>query len=56
MKVGTTVTWTNRDDIPHLVVSISKFRSKAMDTDATFSFHVHGARRLQIFFVRCTRT
>jgi plastocyanin len=38
VKVGTTVTWTNRDDIPHTVVSAGKFRSKTMDTDDTFSF------------------
>ena len=38
VKVGDTVTWTNRDDIPHTVVSAGKFRSKAMDTDNTFSF------------------
>jgi plastocyanin len=38
IKLGTTVTWTNRDDIPHTVVSAGKFRSKPMDTDNTFSF------------------
>ena len=38
VKVGTTITWTNRDDIPHIVVSAGKFRSKTMDTDGTFSF------------------
>ena len=37
-KVGDTVTWTNHDDIPHTVVSAGKFRSKATDTDGTFSF------------------
>jgi len=37
-KVGDTVTWTNHDDIPHTVVSAGKYRSKAMDTDGTFSF------------------
>jgi plastocyanin len=37
-KIGDTVTWTNRDDIPHTVVSAGKFRSKALDTDNTFSF------------------
>jgi plastocyanin len=36
---GTTVTWTNRDDIPHAVAAVSKlFKSKALDTDDTFSF------------------
>jgi plastocyanin len=38
VKVGTTVTWTNRDDIPHTVVSAGKFRSKALDTDDKYSF------------------
>ena len=38
VKVGQTVTWTNRDDIPHTVVSAGKFRSKTMDTDGTFTF------------------
>src|SRR6266851_5846420 len=38
VKVGTTVTWQNRDDIPHTVVSAGKFRSKTMDTDGSFSF------------------
>jgi len=37
---GTTVTWTNRDDIPHTVVSDDKttFKSKVLDTDDTFAF------------------
>ena len=38
VKVGTTVTWTNHDDIPHTVVSAGKFRSKTLDTDDSFSF------------------
>jgi plastocyanin len=38
VKVGQTVTWTNRDDIPHTVACAGKFRSKTMDTDGTFSF------------------
>ena len=38
VKVGDTVTWTNRDDIPHTVVSAGKFRSTTLDTDGTFSF------------------
>jgi 3',5'-cyclic-AMP phosphodiesterase len=36
---GTTVTWVNDDDVPHTVVSSTGvFRSKALDTDDTFSF------------------
>src|SRR5882762_11086735 len=39
VAVGTTVTWTNVDDIPHTVVSDDKvFKSKALDTDEKFSF------------------
>ena len=38
VKAGTTVTWTNEDDIPHTVTSIGHFRSKALDTGDTFSF------------------
>ena len=39
VSVGTTVTWQNRDDIPHSVVEKNKlFRSKALDTDDSFSF------------------
>ncbi len=51
VKVGTTVTWTNRDDIPHTVVSAGKFRSKAMDTDDRLLVHLHQCRRLQIFLL-----
>ena len=39
VAVGTTVTWTNRDDIPHTVVSNDKvFKSKVLDTDEKFSY------------------
>ena len=39
VPVGTSVTWTNRDDIPHTVVSSDGvFKSKALDTDEKFSF------------------
>jgi plastocyanin len=38
VPVGTTVTWTNHDDIPHNVVSPEqKFKSTVLDTDETFS-------------------
>jgi plastocyanin len=39
VSVGTTVTWTNRDDIPHTVVSTDGvFKSKVRDTDEKFSY------------------
>ena len=41
VAAGTTVTWINRDDIPHTVVSSDDprvFKSKALDTDDRFSF------------------
>ena len=39
VKAGTTVTWTNHDDIPHTVTSKTGiFKSKALDTDDAFSF------------------
>ena len=39
MKAGTTVTWINDDDIPHIVVSNNKlFKSKTLDTKDSFSF------------------
>jgi len=39
VPMGTTVTWTNRDDIPHTVVSTDGvFKSRTLDTDEKFSF------------------
>jgi plastocyanin len=41
VPVGATVTWTNRDDIPHTVTSSDDpkvFKSKVLDTDEKFSF------------------
>ena len=39
VAAGTTVTWTNRDDIPHTVVANDKmFKSKVLDTDEKFSY------------------
>ena len=39
VKAGTTVTWTNEDDVPHTIASSSKlFKSKALDTGDKFSF------------------
>jgi len=38
VPAGTTVTWTNRDDMPHTVVADDRsFRSAALDTDESFA-------------------
>jgi len=38
VAVGSTVTWTNRDDVPHNIVSTEqKFKSPVLDTDEQFS-------------------
>ncbi|MFB9265229.1 cupredoxin family copper-binding protein [Bradyrhizobium erythrophlei] len=49
VKVGTTVTWMNRDDIPHTVVCGGKFRSKTLDTDDKFSFTFTAAGEYKYF-------
>ena len=41
VTVGTTVTWTNHDDVPHTATGegdAPAFDSKALDTDEKFSF------------------
>ena len=39
VPVGTTVTWVNRDDVPHSATSTEKrFNSGLLDTDEKFSF------------------
>ena len=39
VKAGSTVTWTNKDEEPHTVVSdTGSFRSGAIDTNESFSF------------------
>lgn len=40
IPAGTQVTWINKDDVPHTVVSIDHklFKSRALDTDEKFSF------------------
>jgi plastocyanin len=49
LKVGDTVTWTNHDDIPHTVVSAGKFRSKARDSDDSFTFTFTAAGEYRYF-------
>jgi len=44
VAVGTTVTWINRDDIPHSIVCPAlNFHSRALDTDDSFSFRFQTA-------------
>jgi plastocyanin len=40
VKAGTTVTWTNKDDIPHGIAATNNAfpRSMALDTDDSYSF------------------
>jgi len=40
VKAGTTVIWTNKDDIPHGIASADNAfqKSKALDTDDSFAF------------------
>ena len=39
VPVGATVTWTNKDDIPHTTMSTDGvFKSKVMDTEDKFSY------------------
>jgi amicyanin len=39
VKAGTTVVWTNEDDIPHTVTSSTQaFKSQVLDTDQKYSF------------------
>ncbi len=50
VPVGTTVTWTNRDDVPHTVVSTEgAFKSKVLDTDDEFSFTFNKAGEYAYF-------
>ena len=40
VKAGSTVTWTNEDDIPHVVLATGgkPFKSKVLDTNDKYSF------------------
>ena len=49
VKVGTSVTWMNRDDIPHTIVCAGKFRSKTLDTDDKFTFTFTAAGEYKYF-------
>jgi len=50
VAVGTTVKFVNHDDIPHTVVDKNKaYRSKALDTDDSFSFTFANAGTFDYF-------
>lgn len=50
VAVGTTVRWVNHDDIPHTVVEKkTTFRSKALDTDDSYSFTFTSAGTFDYF-------
>jgi plastocyanin len=51
VPAGTKVTWVNRDDIPHTVVSedLTTFRSRPLDTDETFTFTFEKAGTYKYF-------
>src|SRR6266568_8466101 len=50
VKAGMTVTWRNEDDIPHAVASSTRvFKSKALDTDDSFSFTFNDAGTYEYF-------
>jgi plastocyanin len=39
VKAGATITWVNKDDIPHAIAAVNRlFKSKALDTDDSYSF------------------
>jgi plastocyanin len=50
VKIRTAVTWLNKDDIPHTVVSKTRmFKSKALDTGDSFSFTFNEAGTYEYF-------
>ena len=50
ISAGTTVTWTNRDDIPHTVLTEDRrIKSGALDTDDAFSFKFDAAGTYNYF-------
>jgi len=51
IAAGTTVTWTNDDDVPHTVVSDDKttFKSSALDTGDHFSYTFNKSGKYSYF-------
>jgi plastocyanin len=53
---GTTVTWVNKEAMPHIVVDMNKeFRSKTLAKDNSFSF-TFATRAIMTTSARSTRT
>ena len=50
VPAGTTITWTNHDDVPHQIVSTEKkFKSPVLDTDGQFSYRFDDAGAYKYF-------
>lgn len=50
IKSGTRITFQNHDDIPHSIVEVAgKFRSRALDTDESFSVTVDAPGEIAYF-------
>jgi plastocyanin len=50
IAAGTQITWTNKDDVPHTIVSVDhQFKSKTLDTDEKFSFIFQSAGTYEYF-------
>jgi Icc protein len=50
VPAGTTITWTNHDDVPHNIVSTErKFKSPVLDTDEQFSHRFDAPGTYQYF-------
>jgi plastocyanin len=51
VNTGTTITWSNKDDIPHGIASTNNAfkKSKALDTDDSFSFTLTAPGTYQYF-------
>jgi len=58
VPVGTKVTWINRDDVPHTVLSVDKTSifQPALDTDEKFSFTFTTAGTNNYFLLGAFRT
>ena len=52
VPAGTTVTWTNHDDVPHNIVSTErKFKSPVLDTDEQFSHRFDAAGNVPVLLL-----